>query len=193
MLLELLSDALPEENTLPKSFYDTKKIISGLGLSYGKIHACPNDCILYRKDLANAENCPKCKLSRWKHNSDDVECRKKIPAKILHWFPLIPRVQRLFLSSKIASSMTWHEDGRTKDGLLRHPADSFSWKDFDRQYPDFSCDPRNVRLGLASDGFNPFKTMKIPHSTWPIILIPYNLPPWMCMKQPNFIHFILFC
>nr|KYP37700.1 hypothetical protein KK1_041086 [Cajanus cajan] len=48
MLLELLSDALPEENTLPKSFYDTKKIISGLGLSYGKIHACPNDCILYR-------------------------------------------------------------------------------------------------------------------------------------------------
>ena len=46
MLLELLSDALPEENTLPKSFYDTKKIISGLGLSYEKIHVCPNECIL---------------------------------------------------------------------------------------------------------------------------------------------------
>uniref|UniRef100_A0A151UD49 Uncharacterized protein n=1 Tax=Cajanus cajan TaxID=3821 RepID=A0A151UD49_CAJCA len=145
MLLELLSDALPEENTLPKSFYDTKKIISGLGLSYEKIHACPNDCIFYRRDLASAENCPKYKLSRWKHNSDDVECREKILAMIL--------------------------------------PDSFAWKDFDCQYPDFSCDPRNIRLGLASDGFNPFKTMKIPHSTWPIILIPYNLPLWMCMKQ----------
>ena len=90
----------------------------------------------------------------------------------------------------MAYSMVWHEDGRTKDGLLRHPADSFAWKDFDRQYPDFSCDSHNVRLGLASDGFNPFKTMTISHSTWPVILIPYNLLPWMCMKQPNFITFI---
>lgn len=64
-------------------------------------------------------------------------------------------------------------------------------EEFDRQYPDFSRDPRNVRLGLASDGFNPFKTMTIAHSTWPVILIPYNLPPWMCMKQPNFILSLL--
>ena len=111
MLLELLRDALPEENTLPKSFYDTKNIISGLGLSYEKIHVCPNECILYRKDLADAEICPKCNLSRWKYNSDDVECRKKIPAKILRWFPLIPRLQRLFVSPKTACSMIWHEVG----------------------------------------------------------------------------------
>ncbi|XP_077232128.1 uncharacterized protein LOC143891598 [Tasmannia lanceolata] len=26
--------------------------------------------------------------------------------------------------------------------------------------------------------------MSIAHSTWPVVLIPYNLPPWMCMKQP---------
>lgn len=74
---------------------------------------------------------------------------------------------------------------------MRHPADSFAWKDFDRQHPNFSHDSRNVRLGLASDGFNPFKTMTISHSTWPVILIPYNLPPWMCMKQPNFILSLL--
>lgn len=97
MLLELLSEAFPEENTLPKSFYDAKKIISGLGLSYEKIHACPSDCILYWRDFANAEFCPKCGLSRWKLNSDD-EGRKKIPAKVLRWFPLKPRLQRLFLS-----------------------------------------------------------------------------------------------
>lgn len=185
MLLELLNDALPEENTLPRSFYDTKKIISGLGLAYEKIHVCPNDCILYWRDLANSKICPKCGLSRWKLNSNDGEGRKKVPAKILRWFPLKPRLQRLFLSSKTASSMTWHEDGRTKDGLMRHPADSVAWKDFDLKYPNFSCDPRNVRLGLASDGFNPFKTMTIAHSTWPVILVPYNLPPWMCMKQPK--------
>jgi hypothetical protein len=191
MLLELLSDAFPEENTLPKSFYETKKIISGLGLSYEKIHVCPNECILYWRDWAHANVCPKCGLSRWKVNSDDVEGRKKIPEKVLRWFPLKARLQRLFMSSKTASFMTWHENSRTKDGLMRHPADSFAWKDFDRRYPNFSCDPRNVRLGLASDGFNPFKTMTISHSTWPIVLIPYNLPPWMCMKQPNFILSLL--
>jgi hypothetical protein len=191
MLLELLSDAFPEENTLPKSFYETKKIISGLGLSYEKIHVCPNECILYWRDWAHANVCPKCGLSRWKVNSDDVEGRKKIPEKVLRWFPLKARLQRLFMSSKTASFMTWHENSRTKDGLMRHPADSFAWKDFDRRYPNFSCDPRNVRLGLASDGFNPFKTMTISHSTWPVVLIPYNLPPWMCMKQPNFILSLL--
>ena len=80
--------------------------------------------------------------------------------------------------------MRWHSEGRTKDGYMRHPADSPAWKTFDYQHTDFSKDPRNVRLGLASDGFNPFKSMSSTHSTWPVILIPYNLPPWMCMKQP---------
>ncbi|KAK4390115.1 hypothetical protein Sango_2074800 [Sesamum angolense] len=42
---------------------------------------------------------------------------------------------------------------------LSHPADSGAWKDFDKQYPDFARDPRNIRLGLAIDGFNPFGNM----------------------------------
>ena len=40
---------------------------------------------------------------------------------------------------------------------------------------------------MAADGFNPFRTMNTQHSTWPIILIPYNVPPWLCMKPSNFI------
>ena len=56
----------------------------------------------------------------------------------------------------------------------------------DQHYPLFGADPRNVRLGLASDGFNPFSAMSISYSTWPVVLMPYNLPPWMCMKQPYF-------
>ncbi|VVA32896.1 PREDICTED: transposase, partial [Prunus dulcis] len=49
-LLILQGDLLPEGNTLPSSMYEAKKILSALGMSYEKIHACPNDCILYRKD-----------------------------------------------------------------------------------------------------------------------------------------------
>ncbi|XP_074347400.1 uncharacterized protein LOC141686254 [Apium graveolens] len=48
--------------------------------------------------------------------------------------------------------------------------------------------PANVmRLGVAADGFNPFRSMNLSHSTWPIVLVNYNLPPWLCMKQENLI------
>ena len=86
------------------------------------------------------------------------------------------------MSSKTANTLRWHEDEHSKDGKLRHPADGQLWKDFDNAYPDFANDARNLRLGLASDGFNPYRTMNISHSTWPVILMVYNLPPWLCMK-----------
>lgn len=82
-------------------------------------------------------------------------------------------------------------EGRTNDGIMRHPADSIAWKTFDSWYVEFSSDPRNVRLGLAADGFNPYGNMSTSYSTWPVILIPYNLPPWMCMKRSSFILSLL--
>ncbi|KAI9191108.1 hypothetical protein LWI28_003684 [Acer negundo] len=87
--------------------------------------------------------------------------------------------------------MQWHKRDCVEDGLMRHSADYEAWKNFDNRYPDFASDPHNVRLGLASDGFNPFGTMSISHSTWPVVLMIYNLPHWMCMKQPNFIMSLL--
>ncbi|XP_043699950.1 uncharacterized protein LOC122650616 [Telopea speciosissima] len=185
LLLDLLKEAFPEPNSLPKSLYETKKIIKDLGLNYEKIDACRNDCMLYRNETANATSCYKCGISRY--ISDD----KKIPVKILRHFPLIPRFQRLYMSSKLSSDMRWHHEERVDDQKLRHPVDSKAWKDFDRLYPNFSEDPRNIRLGLASDGFNPFKMNSSKHSTWPVVVIPYNLPPWMCMKAPNMILTLL--
>ncbi|KAM1620346.1 hypothetical protein ACFXTN_017329 [Malus domestica] len=38
----------------------------------------------------------------------------------------------------------------------RHHADSSAWKHLDNTYPYFARECRNVHLGLASDGFNPF-------------------------------------
>ncbi|KAG8363694.1 hypothetical protein BUALT_Bualt19G0049100 [Buddleja alternifolia] len=70
---------------------------------------------------------------------------------------------------------------------MRHPSDSLAWKDFDEKNNNFSIDSRNVRLGLAADGFSPFKLMNVSHSSWPVVLIPYNLPPWICMGKDNFL------
>lgn len=112
---------------------------------------------------------------------------KRVPTKQVRYFLLVPRLQRFFMSSKTTSLMKWHTESRIDDGVLRHPVDSPAWKLFDEKNPDFATDSQNVRLGLTADGFYLFRTMSVSHSTWPVVLMPYNLPPWMCMKQPFFI------
>ena len=74
---------------------------------------------------------------------------------------------------------------------MRHPADSKEWKEFDLQHPDFALKPCNVRLGLATDGFNPFGNMNNNYSIWYVILIPYNLLLWLVMNEPYFMLFLL--
>jgi len=76
------------------------------------------------------------------------------------------------MSPETANHMKWHANDCVNDGLLRHPADSETWKSFDSKYIEFSSEPRNVKLGLASDGFNPYENMSNTHNTWPIILMP---------------------
>ena len=84
-----------------------------------------------------------------------------------------------------AGKMTWHHENRNNSGELRHPSDGEAWKHFDRVHPDFASDPRNVRLGLCSDGFTPYiQASASPYSCWPVIVTPYNLPPEMCMSKP---------
>ena len=165
----------------------SKKIITNLDLGYEKIHACPTDCMLYWKEKSNLDAGPHCEVSRWKPLESPVADKtqasssksKKKAAKVLHWFPLKPRLQRLFLSSELAINMKWHPIGQTNDGVMRHPVDSEAWKEFDDKHAEFASDPRNVRLGLEADGFNLYGNMSTTHSTWPVVLVPYNLPPWM--------------
>ena len=56
------------------------------------------------------------------------------------------------------------------------------WMEFDNKWSDFSQYPRNIRLGLALDGVNPFSDKGTKWSTWPVFLINYNLPPWLATK-----------
>ena len=171
MILDLLRDAF-EFAKIPDSVYEAKKTINKLCLDYVKIDACRNDCMLYWGDDVNEETCKHCHTSRWKldekntNNKVVAKCKKKKkrPAKILRYFPLKPRLQRLFMCSKMAEHMRWHTEGGNKDGILRHPRDGEAWKRFDTTYPEFAFESRNVRLGLASDGFNPFGAMSTNNS-----------------------------
>ena len=105
------------------------------------------------------------------------------PEKVMWYFPIIPRFRRTYHSPEDAKHLTWHEDERIKDGLLRHPADSPQWRKFDIEFPGFGNEARNLRFPLSTDGFNPHGVQSSSHSTWPVILFIYNLPPWLCMKH----------
>ena len=67
--------------------------------------------------------------------------------------------------------------------MLRHPADGSQWRKVDRTFPTFANEARNIRFGLSTDGMNPFGEQSSGHSTWPVTLCIYNLPPWLCMKR----------
>ncbi|KAF7150380.1 hypothetical protein RHSIM_Rhsim02G0158700 [Rhododendron simsii] len=190
MLLKLLSDAFPPGATIPRTYKEAKKVIRDLGLTYKKIHVCKNDCVLFWKDYEFEDTCPSCNTPRYKEVQKGKS--KRVPHKVLRYFPVKQKLRRFFGSRKIAEDMTWHKDKRVEEeGVMRHPADSLTWKDFDQKHESFASDPRNVRLGLASDGFNPYGNMSNSYSVWPVILVPYNLPPWKCMKDPFFMLTLL--
>ena len=52
-LFQLLRKILPEGNCMPESRTEAKKTLATLGLDYEGIHACPNDHVLFKKELAN--------------------------------------------------------------------------------------------------------------------------------------------
>ena len=72
-----------------------------------------------------------CESSRWKvdKKSGSIEKPKgkRKPKKVLWYFPLIPRIQRLISTRKTSDDIRWHAEARTKDGKLRHPVDGDAW------------------------------------------------------------------
>ena len=182
-LLQILGDMLPVNNEMPLSMYEAKKTLNALGMEYEKIHACSNDCILYRNELKDASSCPTCGMSRWKANKAGVRSTKRIPGKVLWYFPPIPRFKRMFQSPKTAKDLKWHAQGRENNGKLRHPVDSPTWQLVNQMWPEFASHCRNLRLAISADGINPHSSMTSKHSCWPVVTITYNLPPWLCMKR----------
>lgn len=74
---------------------------------------------------------------------------------------------------------------------MSHAADGEAWKDFDRKYRTFAEDARNMRLAIATDGFNPFGKVSNSYSMWPVLVMPLNLPPWESVDPSNCIMSLL--
>nr|GFA57359.1 hypothetical protein [Tanacetum cinerariifolium] len=89
---------------------------------YESIHAWVNDYFLFRGDAnKDLHFCPVCNTSRWK---DSNTPEKKVPKKVLRYFPIIPILQRLYKCSHTAKEMTWHATGKCMEpDKMQHPVD----------------------------------------------------------------------
>ena len=114
---------------MPDSTYAAKKVVCPLGLEVQKIHPCPNDYILYRGAYEDLNACPVCGALQYKIRRDDPgdvnskRSKKRVPAKVMWYGPIIPRLKRLFRNKEHAKLMRCHREDRKKDGKLRAPAD----------------------------------------------------------------------
>lgn len=56
---------LPSDNVFPGSCEEAKKLLKMLGVECIKYHACPNDCIIHRREYVDKEICMKCGHGRY--------------------------------------------------------------------------------------------------------------------------------
>ncbi|XP_021730557.1 uncharacterized protein LOC110697498 [Chenopodium quinoa] len=61
---------------------------------------------------------------------------------------------------------------------MAHPSDSATWKHLDCRFPKFASEPRNVRLGLCTNGFSPHEELKL---LWEVGAATYDIS-----KKHNF-------
>jgi hypothetical protein len=67
--------------------------------------------------------------------------------------------------------------------IMSHPADVEAWHALYHFDLEFAWDPKSVRLGLSTDGFQPYSSDSTVYSCWLVFVMPYNLPPNNCLKE----------
>jgi hypothetical protein len=91
----------------------------------------------------------------------------------------------MYRSPAIAELLRYHSDyPNTDDSIMKSVADSPAWKHVTNEHvdPSFGDEKKHLRLGLTLDGINHFSHANISHSTWPVLLMVYNLPPHLVTK-----------
>lgn len=181
--VDMMKRCCPDKGVnIPSNFYEAKKMLGPLLLPKEKIHCCVDGCMLFYKEDSKLDACKFCGQDRYEISRQGQV--KRVARSVLTYLPLGPRLQRLYMCSQTAEDMTWHSTTRTEHGFMQHPRDGSAWKHFDEVFPDFANEPRNVRIGLCTDGFSAFASFGKQHSCWPVICCVYNLPPGLCMKDP---------
>jgi uncharacterized Zn finger protein (UPF0148 family) len=187
--MAVIGGLLPEGHHLLSNLYESTRLLRALKMLYDQIQCCPKGCVLFRKEHKDAKYCPKCQSYRYVEvdKGDGMkEQNQNIAMKVLRHLPIIPRLQRLFMSEESAKQMTWNKEGvRYNPDKMVHPADGQAWKTFNDNHRLKHIEARNVLVALATDGFSPYGLMSAPYTCWPVFATPLNLPLGVLLQQQN--------
>jgi len=77
-----------------------------------EIDCYPNGCMLYYKHDEAMTACKFCRYARQLQKNSNQRGHKEVSCAIMHYQPLIPRLQRLYAAKSIAAHMRWHHEHR---------------------------------------------------------------------------------
>jgi hypothetical protein len=86
----------------------------------------------------------------------------------MRYFPVLPKLLRMFNSAKVAKLLQYHSDhlNLERDEVKKSVVDNLAWRHIDEKIdPSFAQEKKNLRFGLALDGVNPFRHNNTQHST----------------------------
>ena len=161
------NEILPAGNQLPSSYNKAIKLIEPFLIQPVLFHACPKDCIIFRKEFSDLSACPICGSSRYTKSS--------IPAKRFSYFPVGPRLERLFGTANLSQIIQAHGLDLNNDFVYDIQSSS-AWKLAYSSDGQFENDSRGISFALNTDGVNPYSHNKVSYSMWPIVMTVLNLP-----------------
>lgn len=165
---------LPEENTLPSSYYLAMKKIKPYLSPIKEYHVCPNDCVIYRDcddgKFQKLTECPICGESRFFEN-------EKRPKKIFKYLSIAKRIKRFFSDATTSQLLQGHFHSSSGPSfVITSIHQSKAWFDCYKHDGSFHGDKRVISFAFCTDGLNPFAQHKNNYSMMPMFLIPLNLP-----------------
>ncbi|QRV91937.1 Transposase family tnp2 [Ceratobasidium sp. AG-Ba] len=177
-----LPRAFPDLEGLPTELIMKKRAAVLAGVSGVRIHCCVNSCVAFTGKYELNDECPYCGKPRYKDDLEKPGLQR--PVRTFLYIPLIPRLVNMYRDKDMADKLGYRGRYKTRPGIIRDIFDGLLYQRlcerrvrtykryFDHRY--FSM-PTNIALGLATDGFGPFKSSQ--QTCWPLILFNYNLPP----------------
>jgi len=120
-IIEWIRSILLEGNRLKENFYAAKAMMKPLDLGYHKINMFSNFYMLYYLENTNLTKYRTCRHAHYKPRIG--KGRTLVIYKKLRYFPITPKLQRLFISLKTLKYMTLHHSYNAVDGVMIHPSD----------------------------------------------------------------------
>ncbi|XP_074280921.1 uncharacterized protein LOC141605896 isoform X1 [Silene latifolia] len=115
--ISFVSDILPKNNLMATNFYETKKLLKALELPHEKIDVCSYGCMLFWEEDKHLVKCKKCGQDRYKPKTNSKG--KQVAHKVLNYFPITHRLQKIYATKHIAKEMRWHAENPRASGSPR--------------------------------------------------------------------------